>query len=671
MKKIFLAWLLAIAQTTTPAYAGTQSIVKADIIEGLDTIKNYAGGKGHFEKNVSGWVGYDDGAAVPVDCSAGTFGGTIARTTTTPLSGDGSLLWTKGTTASVQGEGIALDFEIDEKDKGGVLKAVFDYLPSSVFSNDQVGVFVFDKDNPSNPPIQLSPYKIPHSLVATQIQPLEFQTVSNSNSYRLCLHVIGTDAANNWTLKLDGLKISKSVNGSGVFVSDWQSYTPTLTGATNGLAYTNSTTTGVWRRVGDQAEYRIKSQFTGLPATGTGLFKWSLPSGHVIDTNKLVKADTENYTDGISSYVDAGTGIFPGRVRYNDTASVTHSVSLANGTITQMNDVGQTPTSPATIASGDTITLNFKFPIVGWSSNMALSSAVNSSKMQANGYGNPSSVITASLTKVTWSSNPINQNFGGMWDAANSRLNISSGGEYTIIYCSEVSATWTAGTHALTTVIRYNGGSNIGHGLARAQVSALTTLFTCAEYIGTLNAGDYIEFHIAASGSGPAWSTANAGTSFFINKTGGHQQIAASETVAAHYKADAGQSIPNSSATTVIFEDKISDTHNAYNTTTGVFTAPLAGEYSFTASILYDGFAWLASSLVTCEYVHNSRVATVHYDFIEASIGARNLGRICTGKVRMNAGDTLRIRTFQNSGGARTIFANSDYNSFSIQRIGL
>jgi hypothetical protein len=126
MKRIFLAWLFTIIQITAPAYAGTQSIVKADIIEGIDSVKNYAGANSHFEKNVNNWVPYDDTTAVPGDCSSGTFDSTFTRSTSTPLSGDASALWTKSGSLSRVGEGLALPFTIDEKDKGSVLKVQFD-----------------------------------------------------------------------------------------------------------------------------------------------------------------------------------------------------------------------------------------------------------------------------------------------------------------------------------------------------------------------------------------------------------------------------------------------------------------------------------------------------------------------------------------------------------------
>jgi hypothetical protein len=54
-------------------------------------------------------------------------------------------------------------------------------------------------------------------------------------------------------------------------------------------------------------------------------------------------------------------------------------------------------------------------------------------------------------------------------------------------------------------------------------------------------------------------------------------------------RSTSDQDITTTSATTMIFNKKYHDTHNAYNDSTGEFTAPLSGYYLFTLSVQTDG----------------------------------------------------------------------------------
>jgi len=136
----------------------------------------------------------------------------------------------------------------------------------------------------------------------------------------------------------------------------WSSWTPT------GIHTTNVTYTGLVRRVGNTAHYKVKVTFSG--ATDSGAFRLNLPSGHVADTTKMISTATSNYNLGNAVISDTGSGSYIGKVGYIDTTTV--AVRFLKDFTTVQYLSGYTDTAPVTIASGDFVQLEFSLPIVGW-----------------------------------------------------------------------------------------------------------------------------------------------------------------------------------------------------------------------------------------------------------------------------------------------------------------
>lgn len=139
--------------------------------------------------------------------------------------------------------------------------------------------------------------------------------------------------------------------------TDWVSYTPT------GAWSSNVTYTGKWRRVGDSMEVLANVAVTGVPTNA--VFTITIPTGFTIDTNKIpVTGSAGAYpTFGNVLFVHATSG-YPGYVVYNNTTSVYAGPFLSNGTYVQVDNTSTTV--PFVWANGDTVTIRFTVPIVGW-----------------------------------------------------------------------------------------------------------------------------------------------------------------------------------------------------------------------------------------------------------------------------------------------------------------
>jgi hypothetical protein len=237
------------------------------------------------ETDTTGYATYADVAGTsPVDGTGGSPNSTWTRTTSSPLRGSASFLFTHNSGASRKGEGVSYDFTIDTSDKAKVLNIEFDYLVSSgTFVAGSSGVdsdltvWVYDVTNATL--IQPSSYKLfsNSTTIADKFQ-ATFQSASNSTSYRLIIHC-GSTSTSAFNVQFDNFKVGPSNYVFGTPITDWQSFTPT------GSFTTNTTYTGQYRRVGDSIEFQAHLAFAGSPNSVS--CSVNLPSGLTIDTAKI------------------------------------------------------------------------------------------------------------------------------------------------------------------------------------------------------------------------------------------------------------------------------------------------------------------------------------------------------------------------------------------------
>lgn len=129
------------------------------------------------------------------------------------------------------------------------------------------------------------------------------------------------------------------------------------------------------------------------------------------------------------------------------------------------------------------------------------------------------------------------------------------------------------------------------------------------------------------------------------------------------------ESIPNSSDSLVIYDTEDYDELSEYNNTTGIFTAKYAGFYIVTAGLyLPTTTPWTAGNQIVLGIYKNSSTIVRTQKHAERSASYR-LGKNLSASIKLAVNDTLSVLFWQNSGAARTVEANTQFNYFTIDRI--
>lgn len=585
--------------------------------------------------------------AKPVTGTGGSPTTTITRTTTTPISGQGSGLITKDA-ANRMGEGVSYAFTIEPEDKCSVMNIKVPSIidsgsytvgsPPTTLSN--YTVWVYDVTNaimiqPTSFIFTGSNSTLPDRFNAT------FQT-STSTSYRLILHCSTPSTA---TL---GFKFEASVKPSqysyGTPISDWQAFTPT------GSFTTNTTYTGFWRRVGDSMEIQYKIAFAGAPnAVNCDI---NMPTGFTVDTTKLASTTANGFYVGSGEAWDSATNSYFVNARYTSSTNFGLLVQSASGSFT--NDSVITTTVPVTWGASDEINVRVKVPVVGWSSSVQMSDqtdtrivslVVNNSAATQSVTANVTNINFLTTTKDThggWSSNIYTVPVAGTY--------VVSGGVYS-----------TAAT--ATSTVYKNGTAT-----APLVTNLSTVLSTGMAVLPDCKAGDTISIRVGTT----ITIAADAMQNLTITRVSGPSQIAANESVACKYFNNAVSSMPNSTVTIVDFATKDHDTHNAWTTGAAAkFTAPIAGIYCVSCSLLLNASTtWAVTEAMQLNVYKNGAFDSL-LDYENDMASASNINRSVKGStnIKLLAGEYIDIR-FQQTSGAAITLAASGYSHVSIHKIG-
>jgi hypothetical protein len=616
----------------------------------------------NIDSSTTSWATYADAAGVvPVDGTGGVATTTFTFSSSSPLRGSGSGIITKDA-ANRQGEGISTNFTIDTADQGKVLQLSFDFTTSASFVAADYRVFLYDVTN------SLLIEGNARDLQANAGYGLyigNFQTSSNSTSYRLILHCATTNATA-YTIKVDNFIMSPSQVAQGAIVTDWQAYTPT------GSHVTNATYTGFYRRVGDTLEIRARVVYSGATNAGTEL-NFNLPTGLTIDTAKLNGTNNTDSVLGLAAIQDVSVNDYQGVVSYNSTTSLKVRILIEGAQVAVVNN-NYTSAFPFTTAINDRVQIQaWGIPIVGWSSSITVPSQQTNqviafkASLTAN-----QAIASASATLVTFNtvSSAINNgyNTAGAFDTTNSRFVAPEAGSY--YFAAHLLANSDVSSGAYYSVLfRVNGTSK----------RAFRWYFndTVGQWYGSVTfplvKGDYVDIALIGDASYNVIGGDGSSSAIFEGfKIQGNQTIGMDEFVGATYETNAGLSVLNNTLTTILYEDKIDDSHSAYNTSTGEYTIPVAGRYLINAKMLYDNAtAWAVSETAQIRvYVNGVEKSTSTYEL--PSTPGTNIQvnpTVTFYQANFSRGDIVTIRTNQTSGATQTVRNYAPFNTFSIARI--
>lgn len=227
---------------------------------------------------------------------------------------------------------------------------------------------------------------------------------------------------------------------------------------------------------------------------------------------------------------------------------------------------------------------------------------------------------------------------------------------------------WTSGTgftcatgYAQLASPTFTGTVTIpGGSITNTSISGSTGSFTTLAASSTVSGAGFSTYLASPPAIG---GTAAAAGSFTT--------LGASGNDALFYQTTNALSIPTGTATTVTTWTKISDRVNAnFNATTGVFTAPVTGQYLVSAGVTFaSGMVGGAGIACKVQIVANGVTLAAPAVQVPATTSVA-VAAVATAVASLTAGQTIVVQAFQNSGSSVLLAVGSAYNNYiSIARL--
>lgn len=528
------------------------------------------------ETGTTGWT-VDSFAATsrPAGAFTGvTTGVTWTTSASSPLVGSNSFLLTKDA-ANRQGRVVYTGITFTSGYFASVMNISAKYIVSSgtfvagsrttdsdvifYLQNVSDGTFI----EPSSFKLLSNSSTIPDTFNGT------FQTGASATSYRLLIYIASTSASA-YTLKFDDIVVTPSTYSYGTPITDWQSYTPTITGA--------GTPTSVdfkWRRVGDSID--VFGTFT----TGTvsaSAAQFTLP--FVADGTKM------------STYEYFGDGI-----RINATASTRKRfkllVSNGSNTVSYVSDDYTTAAGPASGLAGNVAWANTEgqriylsgIPISGFSSSVQMSDQTDTRVVTFSGTTSAGTSTTSGVaTNIPFT---VVEDSHGAWNGTQYVVRVA--GKYNV--SANVAfglATWTQGRYNIIYIYRNGAIYKTCTNYIQYTASQVPTTMQISAQSIPCNVGDTLEIRVIQNEGTRSINTTSDENTLSISRVSGPDQIAANEFVAG---VATGNPASVTTGNPFIFPTSVLNTHGAYNTTTGRFTCPVSGTYEIIMNYAATGGA--------------------------------------------------------------------------------
>lgn len=598
------------------------------------------------ETDTTGWTTYADGATAPSDLTGGTATATFTRTTTDPLRGTGSFLYTAG----ALGNGAYYTITPDRADikRGSVQHISFDYEYDGTVSTGSYQIWIYDVANSAL--LQPAGYQVQGGVSgqAYKHQPCSFQLPTTGTTFRVGLHQAATTPGGN--IKIDNFSVGPQAIQYGAAITDWTSYTPTL-------GWGGSVTpTGRWRRVGDSMECEIRIAVSAGGPTAVNCTV-SLPSGYTIDSTKLTDPSSGGSNLGFAEANDSGTSHL-GKVVYNTSTTVRFTGDDGAGSWTDL--------IPFTFSAGDSVYARFTVPISGWSSSVQMSTDTDTRVVAAKAHTSSTSIANGATTTCIFGTKAFDTH--NAYSTSTGLFTVPVPGFYRVDCLYAGSAVSGSGAIGNTETLRLlkNGSSDtvIGH-FQVEQTGTGVVRYLSGSSIVSCVAGDTLG--VAINNPDSTFTGANNSTATWVSfeRLSGPSAIAASETVHMHYQNAASTAFTGGAgATDVPFATKVSDSHSSFSSPT--WTAPVSGLYLIDCNVMMQAASFSGTQAVFMSFVING---TAHYAFEHVGNGS-SVGRSLHGTkvVAMLAGQTVKVQL--DTDVSFSLNANGNRNFLSITRIG-
>ncbi len=580
---------------------------------------------------------------------AGTYSGSYASSAATTV---GDML-------------ISDSFAIDIEDQAKVMTIKFYYSATtgtancnfSGTSSNSFAVYVYDVTNNA----WIQPAGVYSMVQGTGVgyATATFQTTSNSTNYQLAIINLNATAGAA-TILVDDIFLGPQTAPFGPAMSDWVAYTPTFTGFG-----TVSGATGWSRRVGDTLE--VAGKVTAGTVTGVP----GLISVGYNGTNANVTIDTSKA--GASSIIGAvgnsasATTVFGWTILMPSSNGTTVVVGVQSSTVSGIVSSTNATTS---VGTGATVEYYFTVPIVGWSSNSAMSSdtdtrivAFKGANTAGTSIGNASGFVNIPCATTVYDTS-------GSWNGTQFVVPVS--GKYRVSctagFPSSVYAVGNAvqiGIYQNTVIQNYSPAVSAATTSSIIISAVATTTLTCL-------AGDLIEarvFNNRTAGATALDTTAGV-NHIEIERLSGPAVIAATESVSAKYTQGAAIGFTNTAADIVVpFTTKVWDTHNFFGGTQALI--PVSGKYRISSTFNIQAATFTVGNLFYPSIYQNGAALTYGALTPAWATISINPGAMISTDFNASAGDTIEVRFAHNrTGGGATLSSAAANNNLSIERIG-
>ena len=575
----------------------------------------------------------------------------ISHDSSTKFREAGSLKISKAA-SDESGEVVNIEFEIEEFDNSEILTAKFDYdLTDANYNTGDYEAYIEYTDDGGTTWEYLhgSRYEIQAGKGTASWQ---FQTDSTETEYRIAIECIAThtDAIDGWFKNVIVGPAAPEVRGA--IITEWETdINFVLSSATWN---SNSNMAVKTRRVGSNLEFVGTLAITGAP-TGGGDLYLELPSSYPIDTAKINSTTVLKSHLGVATYVDASTGVYEGSLSYGGASNLLVFTYNGTGNIGIVN-----ATNPITFGNTDTITFRGSIPIQGWSSDIVLSSSTSNRTVSLISYIDSAQAVTDGSTIVF---TPEYDSHAGLSTGV---YTIPEDGIYDVASIATTDSVSAAVGNLFMIELVKNGSTTIADGTRDYCQDTTSRSYSSilAEQGVKLLKDDTLEVKFAEGLPAVNLNASAPSNRFTVKKTGPGQTIGKEPKVYGSYSCATGQSI-GTSATTIVYSTKVSDSNGIYNTSTGVLTIPRDGHMRVNANFLNANNRSTAYIIVYVDRGAGDTTFAARYSFAKVGSETQLTPSVPVLVTDLKKGDTIKIAGSLNT--TDTLDTTGAFNKFDFE----